>query len=464
MNVDHEGTADLIDDELIAWIASVTDAVKVRTERRSGGASRAGYAVDIERADATTDELWLRIDTGYGPQSSTVYTVRREGAVYRALRDSAVRVARLIAIHPARDAFLAERLTGRNWFSEIQDPVEQVTTAREFMQQLAALHAIDVTTLDLPELGAPTTPSRHVRDELDIWHAQYRETAADDPVLSLAFAWLAAKLPPDGEWPVVLVQGDTGPGNFMYQDGRVIAVMDWEMAHWGDIHDDFGWLCVRDVQERFTHLPDRFRDYEQFGGRALDIDRLRYFRVLAQTRCAVGTRRGLLARDSRGEIANHLIYSTLHLRLLADALAEAIGLPATGDGGHVVHALLPPGDNGWLFDVALDDLRTVVVPALTPGFVLQRTKGLARLVKYLRSADRLGPTIAAAERDELAVLLGTPIDDLGHARRDLCARLESGTIDHAAVAAYCLRHTARTTEVARDAMGSLADRRYSPIV
>ena len=87
----------------------------------------------------------------------------------------------------------------------------------------------------------------------------------------------------------MLVQGDTGPGNFMYRDDEVAAITDWELAHLGDLHDDLGWICVRDAQERFTDLADRFRDYERFAGRRIDPDRLRYFRVLAQARCAIGT-------------------------------------------------------------------------------------------------------------------------------------------------------------------------------
>lgn len=449
--------------ELISWILLVTGGRALRAERRQGGASRAGYAVDVEHHDDTIEELWLRLDTGYGPQSTTLYTVRREGAVYGALRDSLVRVARLRAVHPTRDAFLAERLVGRNWFAEIRDPDEQVRTARAFMQQLAALHAIDVRTLALPELGEPTRVSEHVRDELAIWEQQYTDGAVDEPVISLALGWLASNLPDDADWPVVLVQGDTGPGNFMYADGDVVAVMDWEMAHWGDLHDDFGWICVRDVQERFTALPDRFVDYVQFGGRPLDLDRLRYFRVLAQARCAIGTRRGLLAHDSRGEIANHLIYSTLHLRLLADALGEAMGLPAFDLDGYLTVADDAPSDTTWLFDVALANLRDVVVPALPKGFAQQRAKGLARLTKFLRSHDRLGATTAGEERGDLATLLECDVADLASARRDLCARVEARTIDYRAVTEYCQRQAARTTLIARDAMGALATRRYAPI-
>jgi aminoglycoside phosphotransferase (APT) family kinase protein len=153
---------------LIEWIRWVTGALEVRAERRAAGASRAGYAVDARLADGSTRALWLRVDTGGGPQSNTVYTLRRESAVYRALTPTPVRVAALVAMHPTREAFLVQRIEGRGWFAELRDPAAQVKVATEFMEQLAALHRIDPRSLDLPELGAVRGVGEHVSEEIDI--------------------------------------------------------------------------------------------------------------------------------------------------------------------------------------------------------------------------------------------------------------------------------------------------------
>lgn len=455
-----EPVDELVDGALVAWVRGVVGAESVRVERRSAGASRAGYAVDAILGDGTRRALWLRLDTGHGPQSDTRYTVQREGAVYRALGDGPVRVARLVAIHPERQCFLAERLVGRNWFAEIDDPAEAEATARAFMGQLAALHALDPAQLALDELGPVRGVGDHIRDELTVWREQYVATGADEPVISLALGWLAATVPADGDWPTVLVQGDTGPGNFLYADGDVVAVMDWEMAHWGDLHDDLAWICVRDVQERFGDLRTRIAEYEAAGGRVVDIARLRWFRVLAQARCAIGTRRGRLARDARGEMANHLIYGALHLRLLADALVDAMGIAV--DPPAPATPTVPVAES-WVFDVLLDELRDVVVPALPAGFARQRAKGMARLVKYLRRAGALGPLAEAVECIELSALLGRGVDDASSGRVALCRALEAGTVDTEAAARYCAGRAAREVDIARDAMGVLAERRYSPI-
>jgi aminoglycoside phosphotransferase (APT) family kinase protein len=443
-------------DALVQWVREVTGAVDVRAERRSAGASRAGYAVDATFLDGTTRPLWLRADTGFGPQSHTKYTVRREAEVYRALRDTAVGVPVLVAMHPEREAFLAERLEGRNWFAEIESERARLAIAGEYMTRLAALHALDPGQLDLPSFGAPTRVSDHVGEELDEWTRQAQQHAEPDPVLSWALRWLRANVPPDGDWPVVLVHGDAGPGNFLYEDDRVVAVMDWEMAHYGDLHDDLGWVYVRDVQERFPSLPDRMRDYERAAGRRIDLGRLRYFRVLAQARCAIGTRNGLLAGDSRGEIANHLIYSTLHQRLLVEALGDALGHPVLDTA-----PLAPEADAvAWMYDVALDDLRDVIVPAIGDGFATRRAKGLARLLKFLRAEHALGAVARAEERDDTAALVGA---DVTPDRAALCAAIGRGELDDEALLWWSARATARATQIAAAAMGALATRHYQPL-
>ena len=447
------------DPELIAWLSDVTGAETLEIARHTGGASRAGYSVDARLADGTTRELWLRTDPGVGPQSGTRYSLRREAAVYRALGPTPMIVADLVGVHPHLPAFLMTRITGESRFAQIADPATQASIAQQFVEQLATLHHLDPTALELPELGLPGDLSSHVLDEIAEWEQQYAAAGAGVPTISLACTWLRANVPGDDGWPVVLVQGDTGPGNLMFDGDRLVAVTDWELAHWGDVHDDLAWVLVRDTLERFPDLEARFADYEQASGFTIDATRLRYFRVLAQYRATIGTLAGLRSRDARGEIAWQLIYNTLHTRLLAEALAEA-------DGFALEPPLEPEADDGeqsWAYDVALDDLRDVVLPALADDFAATRAKGVARLLKYLREADRLGPGFAALERAELGELLGQPVADNAAGRHALCAAIEQGALGARSVIPYCLRQSARDTALARGAMGSLADRHFTPV-
>jgi aminoglycoside phosphotransferase (APT) family kinase protein len=452
-------TADALDPALEAWVAETTGAVRLTVHRSVGGASRAGHAIDAELPDGRVVELWPRSDPGFGPQSATLYSLPREAAVYRALGPTPMRVAALVAVHPDEPAFLMQRVAGASRFAQIADPAEQLSVAQQFMEQLAVLHRLDPQTLDLPELGPPTTIGEHVVDEILEWETQYTNAGGGVPVITLAFAWLRQHRPDDGDWPIVLVQGDTGPGNFMYVAGDLVAITDWELAQWGDLHDDLAWILVRDTLERFPDLGQRLRDYEAASGFRIDPVRLGYFRVLAQLRATIGTLAGLRTHDARGEIAWQLIYNTLHTRVLGESLAEVTGVPVP-----------PPipddeagGPSAWIFDTALDDLRDVVVPALDDPFAATRAKGVARLLKYLRAVDGAGRVHDDTERAQLSALLGTDVVDLDAGRRALCDALEGGTVAPEQALPYCLDQAARDTSLMRSAMGALADRHVTTV-
>jgi aminoglycoside phosphotransferase (APT) family kinase protein len=449
--------------EMRSWIAAETGAVRVVAERRSAGGSRAGYAVDIERADGVTDALWLRMDLGYGPLSNTPYTLRREAAVYRAVQGKAVRVPTLVAVHPTQEAFLMRRIEGRNWFSEIKDPQRAVAIASDFMAQVAAIHKIDPSTLHLSEFDPDKPVSAYVADEIDIWERVHLDGGADpEPLVLMAAAWLRRHMPGDTGTSVVLVQGDTGPGNFMYQDDHVAVVLDWENAHFGDFHDDLAWIYVRDLQERFTYLPDRLADYERHSGRRIDLHRLRYFIVLAQMRCAVGTLNALAVQDARGEMANHLIYSALHLRMLAEALAAANGIDVPDP--EPLAEECPATAWTWLYEVALQELREVVVPGLAGNaFANRRAKGVARMVKVLEEHDRLGGALEKAELADLQTVLGAGVRAVSEGRSKLCQAVSTGSLDELQGIRYGLRSVHRRTELLKTAMGDLANRHYSPV-
>lgn len=449
--------------EMTSWIASETAAVSVTAQRRSAGGSRAGFAVDIRRENGAEEALWLRMDLGYGPLSNTPFTLRREAAVYRALQGTAVRVPHLVAVHPTQEAFLMQRIEGRNWFSEIKDPRRAVAIASDFMGQIAALHRIDPRTLDLPGFDPQKPMSAYIEDEITTWERVHLDGGAErDPIIVMAAAWLRRHVPDDAETSVVFVQGDTGPGNFMYRDDHVAVVLDWENAHFGDFHDDLAWIYVRDLQERFTYLPARLAEYERASGHRVDLHRLRYFIVLAQMRCAVGTLNAVSVQDARGEMANHLIYSSLHLRMLAEALAGANEIPVADTPPLMDEC--PATAWTWLYEVALQELRDVVVPGLAnDAFANRRAKGVARMLKVLQENDRLGRALEEAELADLRSLLDSGLEDTRVGRAMLCQAISTGALDEGEGIRYGLRYANRRTALLRTAMGDLADRHYSPV-
>ena len=87
----------------------------------------------------------------------------------------------------------------------------------------------------------------------------------------------------------------------MYLDGRVVAVVDWELAHLGDPMDDIAWLSLRATQEPFTDFPTRLREYEALSGNSIDEARVHYYQVMAETKLQVmGHRPAATDDDAQG--------------------------------------------------------------------------------------------------------------------------------------------------------------------
>jgi aminoglycoside phosphotransferase (APT) family kinase protein len=461
--------------DLLAWMEEAGGGAVRMVDRRPGGARKEAWVVDIQRPDGTLRPCFLRYDRSNPARTKDPWTLHREATVYLALQATAVPVPRVLGVHDIHQAMLTERVSGENWFSRIADADEREATARDFMVHLAALHSLDVSTLELPAFPAVTTVSDAVRAELDELERVLAERGGEpDPALAFSLRWLRRRLPEDDR-PPVLVQGDTGPGNFLYERGRVTAVVDWELAHLGDPMDDIAWLSLRATQEPFGDFPTRVREYETLTGNHVDAARVHYFRVMAETKLQVMAHRPARIQDSGvadvvdadpdegvdggvgGDAGHAFVYGLLHRRLWLEALAAVTGVPLTA-----AEELRPrpSKDHDWMYGAALAQLRHVIVPRTDDALAKVRGKGIARMIKYLSRVDLYGPEYEACELADLRTLLSNPVESVATGRAAAAAAVTAGTVTDEAYLAVLWRRVARETELARPAMGVLADRHW----
>jgi aminoglycoside phosphotransferase (APT) family kinase protein len=461
--------------ELVAWMEEVAGGTLVAAHRQPGGARKEAWFVDFSSsagdpdraASGGVDQLFLRYDRGEPDSLIDPWSLHREATVYLALQGTDVLVPRVLGVHPTHPAMLTERVASDgNWFSRIADPAAALQTAQHFMQQLASLHRLDPRQLVLPEFPAPTTIPEMVTAELDEWDRIIDARGGNpDPQLEFALRWLRANIP-DVDQPVVLVQGDTGPGNFMYRDGKVVAVVDWELAHLGDPMDDIAWLSLRSVQDPFPDFPARLREYEQLVGWEVDDLRVRYYQVVAETKLLV--MRHAPSRPNRyvevegggGDIGNGLIYEILHRRLWFEAMTAFLGL----DLDPPQPAPTPEeDDHDWLYQAVLHQLRDVVVPRIEDPLAKQRAKGLARIIKHLRDVSANGRFYQEQELGDIADLIGSRPGSLPDRRAELQAAVRQGRVTDDDYLRLLWRRACRDNELLRSASGALADRHWPPL-
>jgi hypothetical protein len=375
---------------------------------------------------------------------------------------------------------LVDRVDGTTWMHPPATPEEQLSVARDFIQHLAAWHGLDVNAMDLPSFKPVLSIREHQRRTVRDMRARAGAGGGEiEPVLRMSLDFLERELP-DYDGPPVLVQGDTGPGNFMYRDGKVAGIIDWELAHLGDPMDDIAWLSWRTTQHTFTHLPDRLREYEALSGNRIDEDRVRYYRVNACVRLAssgsgqwggfglpgmgaaaprAATNAPITAEADRSADGSAFIFTILHRRMRLEALMAALKLPIPSDA-EIEEA--PAKDYARMYEDILGTLQ-IAVKRTEDRTAANLIKGVARAVKYLKEADRNALHFDRLEQDDIGRMLERRFETLTEARQALYAAAVNRKIGDDAYLFYHWRRLSRDAHIMRVAAGSIHGRTWPPL-
>ncbi|MGQ0534013.1 MAG: phosphotransferase family protein [Caulobacteraceae bacterium] len=433
--------------------------------RGGGGASRRGAEIVFNQA---TGELraYLAYNAGRAATNTGelggIEAFRREVAVLKALsgplRGSGVRAPRFLAADEDTRAILTEFTVGEADYNKLTDEESQRKTSHDFMAQLAALHSIDIEAHTLDAFAPERPASQTIRERIDAMRAN-KLRRLRDPLIALALNWLEDNIPADPPRNVLL-HGDAGPANFLYADGKVTALLDWELTHCGDPAADLAMIAIRNLFQPFIPLKEAFAAYEAAGGAKVDLDRVRYYRLLFQTAFASPPEAlNLPGAGATPVFGTSLVFATVHMRVLVQALAEAAGL--TLDPVSLPKA--PPGAREGSFEAALADLKTFIVPRLSDQEARAKAKGLARLVKWWRDLERFGPAHEQEEMRELSDALGTTFTSVGEGRTMLCARVEARSIAPHTALQLCHSRVTRAAALFADAMGAFANTTFKPL-
>ena len=165
------------------------------------------------------------------------------------------------------------------------DPEARERLAERFLDILVRIHTLNWRRLRLHFLGVPPcAPADYAAHRLADAEAAVAQAAGAqmEPQVARAFAWCRDHTPLTRA--LALCHGDYKPDNVMHEDGRVIAVIDWERAHIGDPMVDLAYVClpylsagglVVGLMER-----QRFLDaYEKGTGFRIDEETIRFWQL-----------------------------------------------------------------------------------------------------------------------------------------------------------------------------------------
>lgn len=237
-----------------------------------------------------------------------------EAAVIEAARKAGVTAPEVITVLEESDGigsgFVMRALSGTPNPREILAMDDAETILRAAARDLARIHS-------LKREGLPSeVPLMDYREAIADLRAQFEEAGGDRPIIALGLKWMEDNCP-DPVVPV-LNHGDYRMGNILAEPGRLTGVLDWELAHFGDRHEDLAFGCMAVWRfHRYDRpalglgsLEDYFAAYEAEAGVKVDRERFRYWLIHRTVWWAMGCLRSAKAwRDGSDRMLERVVIS-----------------------------------------------------------------------------------------------------------------------------------------------------------
>lgn len=270
-----------------------------------GGYSKRTYSFDArltkKGGETSVMPLILRIDND--PRWAIMRNSRqREHEVLGRLRAfSQIPVPRsyFVEMDPVvfgQPAMIIERISGNNeataLFKNPDRAKEAESVARDLCEKLAMLHTLDLAKINHDGLyddpdGVGNISGgydNYIQGMLEYFIRNYRELDFDAiPVFYDAYLHMRRNKP--RPLRLSLLHGELNSANLIFENGKLNAIIDWELARVGDPREDLGWFRFIDAAggtnffNSIDHPGGFLGYYNQLTGFDVSPEELNYFQV-----------------------------------------------------------------------------------------------------------------------------------------------------------------------------------------
>ena len=278
-----------------------------------GGYSRETYRFDaVVRSSAGEEHHPLILRKDPPPAVSILQTSREiEHDLIEALRmHTNIPIGRSLGheVDPERfgePAMVIERMHGNSQTSDLfhdgPDHDQADDVMRHLCEVLVELHSVDISTIDPHgRLADPrgvgvdaSTWDTYIDTTVDYYISSFPTIDYDPTTMFLLDLFLTLRRNKPRPLPLVLAHGDFNPANFLYEGGRVTALIDWENARIGDPREDLGWMTTMDILSNtkvMEHPVDEggfLAYYNKLTGYDVTQDEIDYFTLFGTANIAV---------------------------------------------------------------------------------------------------------------------------------------------------------------------------------
>jgi aminoglycoside phosphotransferase (APT) family kinase protein len=321
----------------------------------------------------------------------------REAAILQALEVGGIAVSHVYGVCPEPIGIVMDQAAGGRDVSQAASDDERRHIAEQYVEQLARIHALDTAPFVAAGITLPADGRANVLAYLDANLPLYlRGKRQPQPLIEFVMRW-ARRCAPVHRSRSSFIVADTG--QFLFADGQLTCIHDFEASHIGDPLADLASLRTRDGYEPIgADISHLIRHYARVTGEAIDPWVLSYHTAVFSLTSVMALSGPLSEPDAHRLQTEYLVWNLMTRRATLWAMAECLGITLTPSPAPP--AL--PGRQAVLFKVLEQSVARL--PAESDMDRSQR-EGAVALARWAAQVDASGAAAAERERRSLGQFL-----------------------------------------------------------
>jgi hypothetical protein len=337
-----------------------------------------------------------------GERENTIimpFRIADEIKVHELLEAHDVVVPHAYGLCPSPYALVMDRLPGHVDLSFAGGEVRRRELVDEYLGVLDQVYRIDLDAVAGAGMAVPVDDEGLALGYFRRIEAVYDQMMAGaplDPMAVFLRRWLGHNVPSGRLAEARFILYDAF--QFMFLDGRITGVIDFELAHVGDPLMDLAALRVRDTIKHIGDLEGLIDRYQEITGRAIDEGVIGYHCVVYNAISVLSVGPSLISPTPGVDWLSYLAWYVNGARWAFETIAELRGY-------RLDPVAVPEPDPSWRHG-ALQLLAGRLKDYDRTGPGDYETQTLGRIANHLKRLDEVGPALAAADLDDLSDLLG----------------------------------------------------------
>jgi hypothetical protein len=419
--------------QAVAWIEAEMGGVVLNA--RPQGRWRTAWFFDLQRGGQKIPLYFRGLRPGMGRSSAPL---RLEMAVLQILERHGLPVPHVYGLCPEPPGIVMDCRSGRPNLATADSQQEREAVLDQYVDALVTLHAIDPEEFVGIGMQLPQNSDALCLGDLASWESNYRRNKnRPQPAIEFALCWLKQNIPA-GRTRTACLHADAG--QFIFDQGELTALLDFELCYLGDPAADLAGLRTRDISEPLGSLDRAYRRYREKTGEMIDPAVVDYHTVRFALMTPMATAH-VCAQPPAGinlpqYLGWYLVYTRIALELIATAQGVSLQEPEL------------PAATASRYSPSLQalssQLETVLTAASDDPNLHYELDTAKRLVVQLQRVDSMGAALDTEDWRELVAVLGCEPGDWQAA--DLALEqlaVEPGSQSNADLLRYFYRHTVR---------------------